>query len=186
MRIASETALREALVVAVVALAWMASFEGNAWLFSELEHSGRAHWIFLPAALRLLAILMFGARGALGLVLGSLVTALGTSGGDTLHEIVLAVSSGLLPWAAISAGRALFNLPDNLSGIRAQHIIAMCTMSAGANALGLNAYLWLAGRLANDPKQILTVFVGDLLGAAIVLFVVSTALAILMPSRPAR
>lgn len=128
--------MREALVVAVVALAWMASFEGNAWLFSELEHSGRAHWIFLPAALRLLAILMFGARGALGLVLGSLVTALGTSGGDTLHEIVLAVSSGLLPWAAISAGRALFNLPDNLSGIRAQHIIAMCTMSAGANASG--------------------------------------------------
>jgi hypothetical protein len=181
-----DAAIRQCLIVAVVALAWVATFELNAAVFPSLEHSARASWIFLPAALRPLAILMFGGLGALGLVLGAFLTVYGTSGGSTLHEIVLAVSSGLLPWAAVSVGKAMFKLPDSLAGVRPKHIVALSAMCAGSNALGLNAYLWLAGRLGEDLMHIPAVFVGDAFGSAIVLLAASAVLTVVFPRRSLR
>lgn len=178
--------IRELLIVAVVALSWVAAFDLNSWVFSSLEYSPRAHWIFLPAAMRPLAILMFGSLGAWGLVLGAFLTVYGTSGANTLHEIVLAVSSGLLPWAAVSAGKSLFKVPDSLAGLRPRHIGALCALCAAANAIGLNAYLWLAGRLEGGGMQMLTIFVGDALGATIVLLAISMALKFVFPLRSMR
>lgn len=182
MRFEPDAAIRQLLIVVVVALAWLVAFKFNAWMFSS-PYSITAHWIFLPAALRPLAVLAFGGLGACGLVLGALLTAYDMSDGGHLHEIVLAVSSGLLPWAAVAAGKSMFHLSDRLAGLRPKHIVALCAMCAGANAIGLNAYLWLAGRLNGDLMPILTVFVGDALGAAIVLPVASTALAFVLPRR---
>jgi hypothetical protein len=34
------------------------------WLFEHTAFSERAHWIFLPAAFRVIAVLIFGLRGS--------------------------------------------------------------------------------------------------------------------------
>lgn len=178
MTIDARRLLRQTLIVAAVALSWFGLFNLNAWLFSNLEHTARAHWIFLPAVLRPVSVLLFGGWGACGLVLGAYLTVYGTANGSYLHEIVLSLLSGLLPWLAVYLGKWALGIPESLAGLRAMHIVAICALCAGVNAIGLNGYLLLAGRLQNDPIQILTIFVGDLLGAAIPLFIISTTLAI--------
>jgi len=175
--------LRQSLTVLAIALAWFALFNLNDALFSELQHSIRAHWIFLPAVMRPLAILLFGSVGAWGLVLGAYLTVHGTTEGNALHEVTLALLSGLLPWLAVACARVPLQIPKSLSGLRPLDILVLCTLCAGVNAVGLNGYLWISGHLDNNPIQILTIFVGDLLGAAILLFLISSALAFWLPRR---
>ena len=49
---------------------------------------------------------------------------------------------------------------------------------AVANSVNLNAYLAVVGRLNGDLTQLLTIFVGDVFGTAIVLFLLATVLSL--------
>lgn len=169
-----------------IALAWFALFKLNEWIFSDFEHTPNAHWIFLPAAFRPLTILLFDRAGAAGLVLGAYLTVYGTTGSSALHEAIFAITLGVTPWIAVSLGKWAMDIPRNLAGLGARHIVLLSTLCASLNAVTLNGYLWTIGRLEGGGIQILTVFVGDLLGSVILLFIISTALALSLPSRSRR
>jgi len=147
------------------------------------EHTLRANWIFLPAAFRPLVILVFEETGAIGLVLGAFLTVYGTSQGGLLHEAVFSAVLGLTPFVAVSAGKALLDIPQTLAGLRPGHILLLCALCAGLNAITLNSFLWATGHFDGGGIQIATVFVGDLLGAAIVLFLIANVLALALPRR---
>ncbi len=55
-----------------VAVLWVTLFKLNEWLFSTFEFAEHVNWIFLPAAVRVAAILLFRVRGAVGLFVGGL------------------------------------------------------------------------------------------------------------------
>ena len=174
---------RSGAAVFGVAAAWMGSFTLNEWALAATAHSSRANWVFLPAAVRLLAVLLFGELGALGLAIGSLCVLLQHSSHDLGYNIGLAVSSGMAPLAAVYVCRRFMQLGSDLAGLRPQHIITLSVASALANAVMLNSYMAAMGRLRGDIEQVLTVFVGDTLGTAIVLFVLSNLLAFALPRR---
>lgn len=172
-----------ATTVFVISIFWFFISRLNGSLFPFFEHTLRASWIFLPAAFRPLVILLFGGTGAAGLILGAFLTVYGTSPGGLPDELVFSAILGLTPWAAVSLGRALLDLPGSLAGLKASHILLLCALCAGLNAITLNGYLWLTGHFDGGAIQIATVFVGDLLGSTIVLFLISNALAFAMPRR---
>ena len=60
--------------VPAVALLWVGLYHLNDWMFAAFEEGRAANWIFLPAGLRLIAVLVLGWRGVLGLWLGTLAT----------------------------------------------------------------------------------------------------------------
>jgi hypothetical protein len=74
--------------ILAVATLYFLGFYANDLLFSNLEHHRGAHWIFLPAGLRLLGILLLGSIGAIGIFLGSLVASLIMSQATPLELIV--------------------------------------------------------------------------------------------------
>lgn len=172
------------MTIVAIAAAWYAVSQFNAWLFAAAAHSLNAHWIFLPAAFRPLVILLHGKAGALGLVLGAYLTLHGETNGDVVHAIIFSIILGLTPWLAVSLGQWILEIPPSLSGLRAQHIVVLCMLCAGANAVTLNGYLWMVGRLSTDLTHVAAVFVGDLLGSAIILFLLSSTLAFVLSSRP--
>jgi hypothetical protein len=176
MTVSVKLILRQVSVVLGIAIAWYAIAEFNSWLFASFEETIRANWIFLPAAFRPLIILMFGKLGVLGLILGAYLTVYGTSDGGPLHEITFSIILGITPWAAVMLGKWLQDIPRSLNGLRAKHIVVLCTLCAGANAVALNGYLFASGHYEIAPIQVLTVFIGDLLGAALVLFFLSNLL----------
>ena len=74
MNLPIERWLQFVLIVSGTALAWRAAFDLNMWLFSDAALTDRAHWVFLPAALRIMAVLILRTPGALGLMLGAYLT----------------------------------------------------------------------------------------------------------------
>ena len=167
-----------------VALAWFGAFHFNEYIFSSTAQTSRANWIFLPAALRLIAILLFGELGAVGLIVGAFLTTTGTTG-DALHEVVLACTSGMAPLLAVGLLNRAFHLPASLAGLHARHIALFSVGCALSNAVLLNGYLWLSGRLQDNLEHIASVFAGDVLGMAIVMLVLSLILSLAMPRRRA-
>lgn len=174
---------RQTTAVLAIAILWYAISRFNEWLFPFFEHTLRANWIFLPAAFRPLTILLFGRTGAAGLILGAFLTVHGTTGGGLLDELAFSAVLGLTPWLAVSLGARLLDIPRNLSGLKPRHILLLCALCAGLNAVTLNSYLWATGHRDGGMVQIAAVFVGDLLGAAILLLVISNILAFAMPRR---
>lgn len=166
-----------------VAVAWAGAFTLNESVLAASQHSSRANWVFLPAAVRLLAVLLFGEVGAVGVVIGSLLTLPHALAIDPAYNAALAISSGAAPLAAVLVCRQFMAISRNLGGLRAWHIVVLSIASAAANAVILNSYLAAIGRLHGDIEQIATVFVGDMMGTAIVLFVLSNLLAFALPRR---
>lgn len=163
-------------VILGVAVAWHVLFTLNAWLMASYIYVPWASWIFLPAALRIIAVLLFGWAGAAGLAVGTLYSATRDPMIDAPYLVLLALSSGMAPLLAVWLCRTRLRFGENLHGLKPSHIVIIAILGAAANSILSNAVLVLAGRMSEDWWPLVVVFLGDLNGAAIVLFVLSTAL----------
>lgn len=176
MRLTFDEIWRSTLIIGGTALAWLVVFDLNTWLFSQAALSERVNWIFLPAALRIIFILLFQGRGAVGLIFGAYLTLPHTNPDDFSYEILLAVSSGLAPLSAVVFCQQFFMVHSELEGLNGWHIIALSIASATANAIILNALLAVMGQQLPSLEAIAAVFAGDVLGAAIVITIISFSL----------
>jgi len=166
-------------IIVGVAIVWLALFELNEWLFSHAAYSERAHWIFLPAAVRVLAVLLFGGRGAAGLMVGAYFTLPHQEDADLIYESLLAVSSGLAPLIAVAACQKVLSIKRDLAGLRGSHIAALSIASAVANAGLLNILMLVTGRHDWGTTLFATIIVGDTMGAAILLLVIALSVSAL-------
>jgi uncharacterized MnhB-related membrane protein len=173
-----DRSLRAVLIVGGTAILWLAVFNFNMRLFEHTAFSERAHWIFLPAAFRVIAVLIFGLRGSAGLMLGAYLTMPPASSDDHVYEIMLSISSGLAPLAAVIFCRHYFRIDNDLVGLNGWHVIALSVSCAAANAILLNLVMWLMGTQQPELQAISAIFVGDVLGAAIVLGAMSLLLSL--------
>ena len=169
-------ALQNSCIALSIALIWLGSFNLNMWLFSSLHHSERADWIFMPAALRILAVLIFAETGAIGLALGAYLTLSHAPTSPPAYEMGMAVTSGLAPLLGLQVCRWIAPLGKDLAGLKPKDIIILSIVMAVANSLLVNTCLALAGKFDGDIIQLITIFVGDVVGAAIVLVVISSAI----------
>lgn len=173
--------LQKLAIILSVALVWLGAFRLNAAMFESFAYSQLANWVFLPAAIRILSVLLLGYTGALGLMLGAYLTL--TDSTPLVHNIILAISSGLAPLAALWLCRRFFPIAADLAGLRASHVLILSLANAAANSLILNSYLASIGHLRGHMLQVMTIFVGDVVGTALVLLLLSTVIAAFMPPR---
>ena len=166
----------------LVAILWMILFRLNLVLFQGSQHSRWADWVFLPAAVRIVAVLLLGWRGVAGLVLGAWFTLRPEDAQIVPHALVLPLSSGLGPWIAIWLWRRMTGLRDDLAGLRAGDIVGLALGCAVANTTLLNLFLTLCGDSRQDVVQIATIVVGD--AAGIMLVLLPTALLLSVVKRP--
>lgn len=171
------------LKVAIVAILWGLLFTLNHWLFARIEVNAFVSWIFLPAALRMVSVMLLNWDAAMGLILGALVTAEATQAGDFLTMFPLACISGLAPMLAIAIGTALMGIGHNLSHLKPRHLWAYAALGAFFNASLSQLYLQTV--LPNpDPWGIvLKMFMGDLIGSALTLCLMAAILSRL-PASP--
>ena len=178
MNVSGERLLRGVVAICGVALLWLAVFNVNMWLFSHAAFSERAHWIFLPAAFRIIAVLVLGMRGGVGLMLGAYLTLPHTNPNDFYYEILLSISSGIAPLIAVFFCKSLFTINHDLNGLNGVHVIALSWTCAVANSAVLNALMWTMGKQRADIEAITAIFVGDVLGAALVLAAIALAMTV--------
>lgn len=158
----------------------------NAYAFHALEVHAGASWVFLPAGLRLLCTLLFGAEGAIGLWLASLVIVYFSMGHfDLITALVSTVLSAGAPYLAYRlALRA--GLPDTLAQLTPLKLAQLGIAYAFANALLHSIWYSLRGIHPDVLSGFVTMFIGDLLGTLIMLYAVKAVLAVLRSMQRAR
>lgn len=164
--------------VVVLVGGWCLVYWLNDRAFSLLQMTAHASWIFLPAALRVLYPLVFRQAGIAALLIGGFLV-IPQSAGDLPHRITLAFLSAATPLVGIAICQRIFGFRSDLANLVPQHLLVLSVACAAANSILLNTYLNWTGYPLQPVPHLLAMFVGDVVGTLIVLYLVSVALALL-------
>lgn len=156
--------------VLLVSLLWLIVFNVNEWLFSPLEVTRHVNWIFIPAGVRVLAVMSFGWRGVIGLFAGALITSIQTSHELSAQALTLALTSSLGCLLGVAfANRILRNVLKwhELDLLQTYVFVASCAViSAGLHCL----YFSYQGRLDEFLDLLIPMFMGDLIGSFVLIY----------------
>lgn len=167
--------------MAAVAVAYIFFYELNEWIFSLTKVTDHISWVFLPAAIRMLAVLLLGWVGVAGLYLGSL-----SQLGDLLEVDparalwVAGLSSVPCLLAARTVQRAL-RVQADLAGMTGRQLLVFGLAGGLASSGAHSVYFALEAESAQPLAGFLPMFVGDALGTLIVLYMSALVLNRLLP-----
>lgn len=165
-----------ALQVAFTAVLWLALYQLNSFLFSGLDIDKHVSWIFLPAAFRLFAVLVFGLPGAVGLFVGSLLHADLTSTVQIIHSLMYAALSAGGPVLALAICMRGLRLDADLRGLRPDHLAVFSLVGAACNVIPNRLYMWATDAIAGPFAEAVPMFIGDSIGTVLMLYFAGTLL----------
>jgi hypothetical protein len=167
--------------MAAIAVAYGFFFKLNDWLFSVVRVSDYISWVFLPAAIRMLAVMLFGWVGVAGLYLGSLSQLGGMLEADPVRALVIAgISSVPCLLAARLVQRAL-RVPGDLAGMTGRHLLVFGLAGGLASSGAHTLYFALEAASLAPLAGFMPMFVGDTVGTLIVLYAGALILNRLLP-----
>jgi hypothetical protein len=153
-----------------VTTVWVALYQLNNWLFSETYLNKYISWIFLPAAIRMLAVMVNGWAGVLGLFFGAILTNLSQLELEPFNVLVVAGLSALGPLAAVHLCTRWLQLPVDLAGLKRSQFLVFAVAGAIFNAFPHSLFFFMTGMSDDALSGVLPMFVGDLAGTLIVLY----------------
>jgi hypothetical protein len=159
-----------------VAAAWVLLFEVNRWLFADAAVSSYVSWIFLPAAIRMLAVLLFEWAGVLGLLVGGFLSAQIDFDMGAGEALLLSTLSAIGPMIAYIVTRRWFGLPRELSGLTPRHLLVFAIAGSLSSTLLHQGYFFLNETSDTQPLDAIPMFVGDMVGTLVVLYLASAIL----------
>jgi hypothetical protein len=172
----SSRAAEFSFAAGVTMTAWIVLYQLNAWWFTALDWAEGVSWVFLPAAVRLLAVLMFGTAGALGLFLGGVFTMTMIEEASWPKALGIAACSALAPLLAVGLMLRRLRLPSSLCGLRTRHLALLAVASAAASVVLHNLYYWASDQRGDPLSGLLPMFAGDIAGTVIVLYLARSAM----------
>ncbi len=151
-------------------------FYFNNVIFSSLTVSSVVSWLYLPAGLRLLGVLLAGKSGALGIVVASFGIYLtsnspGLVGEAVFEAFVVGLVSGGAPYICFVIARQWGALAPSLLGLRFRDLIVLTLIFAALSSVSHQIFYSVIGVVTNPFEQLIPMFVGDLLGSLVVLLV---------------
>lgn len=161
-----------ALMVLISALLFVEFFRLNEFLFLALEHAHGISWVFLPAGFRVLLVLILGLPGAIGIAVGTVWLNFDPAG-QTLWgaSLAMAMASGFGPWLVKRWMEERGWLCRELTGMTSASLLHFVLVYAAVNAISHQGIFW--GFAIGDSRPWIDVwpmFIGDMVGALIVLY----------------
>lgn len=161
--------------ITIVGLAWVLLFKLNHILFFQLDESKLINWIFLPAGLRLIAILLFNFKGVVGLLIGALITSIPMEM-SFKHTIMICLISAFNPYFAFKVSNSLLKIKISLTGLTSRQLFLMSFIYAVFNSLSHNFYYYFFGITQEFLINTVKMFTGDLLGSLLMLYLLSLSI----------
>ncbi len=174
------------VLVLAVAVAWIVLYKLNELIFTSVGFSQHIAWIFLPAAIRMASVMVFEWLGVLGLFLGALVTCDSIDWDNFSEIIILSGMSALGPMLALIICTRLFNLPSSLGGLDLKQLTIFGLIGAACNVIPHNLYFYFSDRMQTPFAGITPMFIGDVSGTLIVLYLMALILRVVLPRRKNR
>lgn len=153
----------------------------NELLFTKLEFVRGINWIYLPAGMRLLCILLFAEAGAVGLLLVSWgVCFLYFFPDDVLRSFVGGVIAAAAPYLVYRGAGWLAGARTSLAGLTPTRLLAYAVVFSIASPLLHHIWFALRGQ-ENLLSGFLVMAAGDLVGTLVVLYSAKAMLTLASP-----
>jgi hypothetical protein len=169
----------------ISALLYSALFFLNDRLTEVLKYDLGVSWIYLPAGLRLLLILIFGLAGAIGIAVASFtISYFGVFPPDLVTCIGIGLISGFAPLLAKWIVAVNINISNDLSNLSLQKII-FCVVVYAFMSAGLHQWWFVLRDLEHGSlDHFLVMFVGDIAGAILLIAVVKYSIQLVKRRKP--
>ena len=177
-------ALETAALILISALLFVAFFHVNDWVFAGIEYRHGVNWIFLPAGFRVILVLTMGIPAGMGIMLGTWY--LGRAGFETGQASLILLNgtiSGFTPWVIMKTLENRGKLGTQLQQLNSTQLLNFTLIYAAGNAALHQLCWWLLDHASVNPwVDIWPMFIGDALGALIMLYAFKGLLGLLKPS----
>lgn len=151
----------------------------NEWLFKPFEVNAGINWVYLPAGVRLLATLLFGASGAVGLLLVSWIATFGLFFPDDAERaFVGGVLSSAAPYGVYLMARYRYGLQASLANLTPARLMACIAAYAVASPALHHAWFLLRGDAGDHLHGFVAMCVGDFVGSLIVIYTMKGLLSV--------
>jgi hypothetical protein len=156
----------------------------NELLFRASEHVPGINWVYLPAGVRLMATLLFGFSGAVGLLLSAwCVNFWLLFPGDFTRSFMGGIIATVAPYMVYVAARRFFGLQGSLVNLTPRHLLICIVVYSIASPLLHHLWFHLRDPDAHEWSGFFVMVTGDFLGSVIVFYTLKLVLNRLMPAR---
>lgn len=165
------------LIVAGTFTGYTLLFVFNDWLFGSLTFGEEVNWIYLPSGLRLAFVLLFGACGAVGIGLASmLIAGMVYFQNDLMAAVVTGIISGLAPYLARHVFLTRLGVDRDLQQLTSGKLLGISLIFAVTSAVMHQFFFTWRGYTVNFVESSTVMALGDLAGTIIMLYIAKFAL----------
>lgn len=170
------------ITILIIIVAWWVTFYLNRLAFSYFDFSKVIiSWVFIPAAVRMLAVMLAGWVGVIGLFLGSFswsMLALGYTPAVT-NVLIFSTISSVGPMLALLICVWGLKIKDGFKGFSALNLLVLSAVSALFTSFSNNVAFYYLNLSPSILKGFGPMFMGDFFGILIVLYLIR----LLMPKK---
>jgi len=167
------TILKRMVIVLISALIYFLFFYFNKLLFDSLEYSYGTNWIFIPSGIQFVLVLIAIGEGALGIFLASFFIGLENYYlKSVLDSFITALITAISPLLARKISFDFLSIEKELLEINASAIVKMSLVFSLLSASLHQLWFFFNGKSAIFIQSLLVMFVGNLLGTALVLVLI--------------
>ncbi|MGV0959317.1 MAG: hypothetical protein ACOYB1_05715 [Limnohabitans sp.] len=184
MKFGLRQSLETAALISVSALLFIVFFTVNGLIFSRMEYRHGVNWIFLPAGFRVILILVMGIPASMGIMLGTwFIDRAALESGQASIVWLNSIVSGFTPWVIMKALEKYGQLSAHLRQFSSAQLLNFTLIYGAANAVLHQLGWWLLDPASVNPwVDIWPMFVGDVLGALIMLYAFKGILSLFKPA----
>lgn len=173
-----ETAGKHAGYVVLTTVVFLVLNQINELMFIQFEQSAGINWVFIPAGIRLLATLLFGFAGFVGLLLAGLYLNFFHFDFDTgFRALSGALAAALAPYLAYLFAKHWFFLGPRLEGLTVPRLLFTGMLCGLLSPISIHALMWVQSGTV-DWFALMVMIVGDVIGILIVLFLAKGVIAL--------
>lgn len=162
------------LSVLATAALFLFSLLINELIFGYLEFTRGVNWIYLPAGVRLLCLLLFGGWGAIGILLVSWITSFlyyFPEPEQFLRPFGGGIISAFAPYLIYKLAQFRFGLTASLSNLTSNRLLGCIFAYAFAGSFLHHVFFFALGTDENILISFFAMFIGDLTGTLLVVYI---------------
>jgi hypothetical protein len=164
-------------VVCGTTFVFLLTLVANEWIFRHSEFVRGVNWIYLPAGIRLLCTLLFGALGAIGILIASWISCfLYYFPNDPVRATFGGIISALAPYLVYLFATRKLGLSTSLSNLTAGRPLVLILLYSLAGPAMQQAWIALRGDTENIGERFLVMFIGDLSGTLMIIYTLKLGL----------
>lgn len=159
-------------LLAVSLVLWVVSYHANGWVMSFADQAPGISLVFLPAGVRLLALMVGGVWAAAGIALGAFIcTSLEFPDIELGRALAISFTAGFAPYAALLVACRSLGVRSNLANLTATDLPVIALSAAVGSAL-LHNLLFASFAMTDWPdfgRHFAAMVTGDFIGSLLML-----------------